>query len=176
MNLKNEVYFKDTTMVGINVHKILVDFREGKNTLLECFKDDPDLYNNYLEVWLILANAQQMLSKPGKKSQEEREECAKACEQFTKIFPMRFNRSLTRKMHVLSLILPKHIREKGLYYEFLCLEQAGERAHNRFNQGETVWATIRSEEKRFFKIIKHVKNQDKSDLTIFNSKKVLYHK
>ena len=47
---------------------------------------------------------------------------------------------------------------------------------NLIKQGETVWATIRSEEKRFFKIIKHVKNQDKSDLTIFNSKKVLYHK
>ena len=26
-----------------------------------------------------------------------------------------------------------------LYYQFLCLEQAGERAHNRFNQGETVY-------------------------------------
>ena len=29
---------------------------------------------------------------------------------------------------VLSLVLPKYIREKGMYYEFLCLEQAGERA------------------------------------------------
>ena len=75
-------------------------------------------------------------------------------------------------MHVLSLILPKHIRDKGLYYEFLCLEQAGERAHNRFNKEQTVWATIRSEEQRFFKIMKYVKNQDKSDLTIFNSKNI----
>ena len=65
-----------------------------------------------------------MLSKPGKKSMEEREKCAQACEEFTKIFPLKFDRPLTRKMHVLSLILPKHIREKGLYYEFLCLEQA----------------------------------------------------
>ena len=125
---------------------------------------------------MILANAQKLLSTPGKKTMEEREKCAQACEKFTKIFPLRFARSLTRKMHVLSFVLPKYIREKGMYYEFLCLEQAGERAHNIFNQGETVWATIRSEEKRFFKIIKHVKNQDKSDLTIFNSKKVLYHK
>ena len=39
-------------------------------------------------------------------------------------------------MHVFSLVLPKHIREKGLYYEFLCLEQAGERTHNRLNNGE----------------------------------------
>ena len=49
-------------------------------------------------------------------------------------------------------------------------------AHNRFNKGETVWATIRNEEQRYFKIMKYVKNQDKSDLTIFNSKKCLYYK
>ena len=41
---------------------------------------------------------------------------------------------------------------------------------------ETVLATIRSEENRYFKIMKYVKNQDKSDLTIFNTKKVKYYK
>ena len=56
------------------------------------------------------------------------------------------------------------------------MKEAGERAHNRFNKGETVWATIRSEENRYFKIMKYVKNQDKSDLTIFNTKKVKYYK
>ena len=56
-----------------------------------------------------------------------------SCEKFTKIFPLQFAHSFTRKMHVLSLVLPKYIREKGMYYEFLCLEQAGERAHNRLN-------------------------------------------
>ena len=45
-----------------------------------------------------------------------------------------------------------------------------------FNKGETVWATICSEESRYFKIMKYVKNQDKSDLTIFNTKKIKYYK
>ena len=96
---------------------------------------------------MILANAQKLLSKPGKKSMEEREECAQACEKFTKIFPLKFSRPLTRKMHVFSLVLPKHIREKGLYYEILCLEQAGEHTHNR-HFGDR-WTNI--------KVYRHVK-------------------
>ena len=71
-------------------------------------------------------------------------------------------------------MLPKHIREKGLYYEFLCLEQAGERAHNRLNQAEKIFANISNEEERFFKMIKFLKNQDKCDLTIFKSRKNLF--
>ena len=82
----------------------------------------------------------------------------------------------TRKMHVLSLVLPKYIREKGMYYEFLCLEQAGERAHNRLNTAEKIFATITNEEHRYFKMMKYVKNQDKCDKTIFNSKKSLLYK
>ena len=77
-------------------------------------------------------------------------------------------------MHIFSMVLPKHIREKGLYYEFLCLEQAGERALNRLNKAEPIFANIQNEGKRYFKIIKHVKNQDKCDLTVFQSKKTLF--
>ena len=66
--------------------------------------------------------------------------------------------------------------DKGLYYEFLCLEQAGEKAHARFNKGEVIWANIRSEEERFFKIMKYVKNADMCDMTIFNSAKTKYYK
>ena len=32
MKLKDEVYFKETTFVGNNVHKILEDFNQGKHT------------------------------------------------------------------------------------------------------------------------------------------------
>ena len=106
----------------------------------------------------------------------EREQTARACEKFTEVFPLKFKRPLTRKMHVFSAVLPKHIREKGLYYEFLCLEQAGEKAHARFNKGELIWSNIRSEEERFFKIMKYVKNADMCDMTIFNSAKTKYYK
>ena len=125
---------------------------------------------------MIIANAHTLLTKPGKKSMEEREKTAAACENFCKVFPLRFARPLTRKMHCFSFVLPKHIREKGLYYEFLCLEQAGERAHNRFNKGQTIFGNIQCAEQRYFKIMKYVKNEDKCDLTIFNSKKVLLYK
>ena len=64
----------------------------------------------------------------------------------------------------------------NLYYKFLCLELAWERAHNRFNKGQAIFANIQSGELRFFKIMKYVKNQDKCDMTVFNSKKVLLYK
>ena len=86
LELKDEAYFSDTTFVGNTVQKILVNFRNGENSLLDCFKNHPVLYNNYFEVWMILANAQKLLCIPGKKFMEEREKCAKACEEFTKIF------------------------------------------------------------------------------------------
>ena len=71
---------------------------------------------------------------------------------------------------VLSLVLPKYIREKGMYYEFLCSKQAGECAHNRLSNAEKIFANIANEEQRYFKMLKYVKNQDKCDKTIFNSK------
>ena len=37
-------------------------------------------------------------------------------------------------------------------------------------------ANIQSGEQRFFKIMKYVKNQDKCDMTVFNSKKKLLYK
>ena len=44
-----------------------------------------------------------------------------------------------------------------MYYEFLCLEQAGERTHNSLNNGEKIFANISNEEQRYFKMMKYVK-------------------
>ena len=74
-------------------------------------------------------------------------------------------------MHALSLVLPKHIREKGLYYEFLCLEQAGEQAHKKLNEAERTYASIHNPEERFFLMMKSIKNRDKCDLSIFTPTK-----
>ena len=38
----------------------------------------------------------------------------------------------------------------------------------------TIFANIQSGKQRFFKIMKYVKNQDKSDMTVFNRKKSCY--
>ena len=63
------------------------DFRSGKNTLLNCFIDYPDLYNKYLNVWLALTDCDTKLSTPGGRTNlKQREECAQACENFCKIF------------------------------------------------------------------------------------------
>ena len=96
---------------------------------------------------------------------------AKACELFCKIFPLKFKRNLTRKMHALSFVLPKHIRVKGLYYEFLCLEQAGEQAHKKLNEAERTYSSIHNPEDRFYLMLKSIKNRDKCDLTIFTPTK-----
>ena len=48
--------------------------------------------------------------------------------------------------------------------------------HNRFNKGQAIFANIQSGEQRYFKIMKYVKNEDKCDMTIFNSKRVLMYK
>ena len=41
---------------------------------------------------------------------------------------------------------------------------------------QAIFANIQSGEQRYFKIMKYVKNEDKCDMTIFNSKKVLMYK
>ena len=95
--------------------------------------------------------------------------CAVACEKFCKLFLMHFDRPLTRKMHSLSLVLPWHMRQKGLYYEFLCLEQAGERAHCRLNEAERVYSNVQPQENRYFLMMKYLKNRDRSDLSVVQS-------
>ena len=71
-------------------------FRKGNMELLECFKQSPDLYTKYEACWLSLTECDTLLSKPGKKSIAMREECAVACENFCKIFPVHFKRPLTK--------------------------------------------------------------------------------
>ena len=123
-------------------------------------------------MWLALTDCDTQLTKPGGRNNlEQRENCAKVCENFCKIFPVKFKRNLTRKMNSLSLILPKHIRDKGLYYEFLCLEQGGEQAHKKLNQAEQRYSSVHNPEERYYLMLKSFKNLDKCDLSIFLPRK-----
>lgn len=166
LKLTDEVYFKDTTLVGNTVHKIFKAFRKGNYELLECFNQFPDMHKKFEDCWLSLTDIDTHLTKPGKKTLAMREECAVACEKFCKIFPMHFDRPLRRKMHSLSLVLPWYVRQRGLYYEFLCLEQAGERAHCMLNEAERVYANVQPQENRYFLMVKYLKNRDRSDLSV----------
>ena len=65
-----------------------------------------------------------------------------------------------------SFVLPWHVRNKCRYYEFLCLEQAGERAHYRLNEAERIFANVQPKEKRYFLMMRYLKNRDRSDLTV----------
>ena len=67
------------------------------------------------------------------------EETAQLCEKFTKVFPILYpNESITRKMHVLSIVAPKQIRKFKCYYKMLKMEQMGEYLHCKLNQLGTV--------------------------------------
>ena len=84
-------------------------------------------------MWLALKDCDTQLSKPdGRTDFKKREYCAQACEKFCKIFPLNLKKNIKRKMNLFFL----HIRDKGLYYEFLCLEENGEQAHKKLNQAE----------------------------------------
>ena len=108
--------------------------------------------------------------KPGEKSLEEREAAAQSCEKFTKRFPVLFKRSMTRKMHVLSVVLPRDIRATGDYYKYLRLEQAGEKMHHILNELEIQYGNVKNQAYRFYLMIKEVENRMNCDFTIFQRK------
>ena len=75
----------------------------------------------------------------GKKttSDNEKEDAAMDCENFTKLFPIYFPElNITRKMHTLRFVMPKLIREDksdNFCYKLLKIEQAGEKLHHIWN-------------------------------------------
>ena len=58
------------------------------------------------------------------------------------------------------------MRNRGLYYEFLCLEKVGERAHCRLNEAERIFVNVQPQEKRYFLMMKYLKNKDRSDMSV----------
>ena len=171
LKMNEEAYFNKTCMVGNTAHKVLDNFRDNKNELLKCIKDDPELYNKHLEMWQILAKIEMLLSKPGEKSLERREEAAQACENYTKRFPVLFKRAMTRKMHVISCVLSRDIWENGDYYKYLKLEQAGERLHNVLNQLERQYASVMNIALRYFYMLKALADKQKSSTWMFETQK-----
>ena len=122
-------------------------------------------------MWNILSSCQHLLSRAGDKTQEEKEETAKACEKYTERFPMLFRRPLTRKMHVLPIVLPWFIRNRGDYYKYLKMEQDGESLHHQLNELEKQYGCVKNKAEMYYLIIKELENRRNSDKTIFNSKK-----
>ena len=85
--------------------------------------------------------------------------------QFTRqVFPLIFpSKNITRKMHVLSCVAPRQIREQASYYKMLKVEQKGEYIHCKFNELGRKFAPIKNKERRYFGIIREYENELYSD-------------
>ena len=95
------------------------------------------------------------LRKPTK---EEDEEMAKQCENFCKIFP---ERSLTRKMIELSLVMPTIIRRErpGMINKILRLEQEGEHIHAVINRLERNLTMTTNKSTRYWQVLREYENK-----------------
>lgn len=61
---------------------------------------------------------------------------------------------MTRKIHSLSVVFPKYIREQNIVYQMLKLEQEGERIHKELNQLEQSLGNIRNKPFRYYHLLK----------------------
>ena len=90
----------------------------------------------------------------------------------TKKYPVNFPfHNITRKMHVLSCVMPKFVRQ-GTVYKFLKIEQKAENLHCVFNNLERRFLYQKNKAKRYFLMLKEYKNMLKKDNTLFEKKKI----
>ena len=112
-------------------------------------------------LWKNISEVDKMISlrKPTK---EENEEMAKQCENFCKIFPVMFpERSLTRKMIELSLVMPTIIRRErpGMINKILRLEQEGEHIHAVINRLERNLTMTLNKSTRYWQVLREYENK-----------------
>ena len=107
-------------------------------------------------VWKILSEARKAISTPNA-NREQIEDAAIKCEKFTAAFPMLFpQHNITRKMHALSIVLPRQIRKDGIFYKILKIEQMGESLHQKLNTLETRYANVWPKSKRYFLMVEEL--------------------
>ena len=88
----------------------------------------------------------------------------------TKTYPVNFPfHYITRKMHVLSCVMPKFVRQ-GTTYKFLKIEQKAENLHCVFNNIERRFLYQKNKAKRYFLMLKEYENMLKKDNTLFEKK------
>ena len=138
LKVSGEVYFGKDNFVGNTMHKIYANFNKGETVLIDCLKEvDDENFNKLKILWEIISSNHKYFSSPYT-TVEETNKATETTEKFTKKFPIFFpNKSITRKMHLLSFVIPKIIREDtsnhNICFKFLKVEQAGERFHNVWN-------------------------------------------
>ena len=65
LKMKETAYFKDETMTGNTAQLVFNDFRSGQNTLLECFRDHPQIHQKFLGLFIRLTNMDTLLCTSG---------------------------------------------------------------------------------------------------------------
>ena len=152
------------------VDNLYKDVDAGKFTFLEALKDKPEIYRKHVEQWKILANINKIISKKNS-SKEELEDGAKHCELFCEKYPVNFPfHNITRKMHVLSCVMPKFVRQ-GIFYKFLKIEQKAENLHCVFNNLERRFLYQKNKAKKYFLMLKEYENMLKKIILCLKRKK-----
>ena len=109
----------------------------------------------------ILTDVDEIISNRNP-SPEDLEFGASQSEKFCAVYPINFpSESITRKMHVLSFVIPRHIRS-GSAYRYLKIEQKGENLHCELNKLERELLSIKNVPSRYLMMIKKVENKLKA--------------
>ena len=101
-------------------------------------------------------------------TEEQSEWGARMCEDFPILFP---DTMMTPKMHILSCVLPKQIREQGLVHIMLKVEQEGERLNKQLNELEVGLVHIKDKPKKYFQLIRDYENKIFTDKSLFQTNK-----
>ena len=142
-------------MNGNRLHNGYVSIRKGDYTLTSCLEGNAELREKVNQLWDIISAVDEFFSL-GKPTAEENEAGAIMCEQWCKVFPVLFpQKSLTRKMVEMSLVMPKFIRDEkpGFLNKILRLEQEGERQHAEMNTLEEKYKQTMQKGVRYWQML-----------------------
>ena len=126
----------------------------GTFKFLDCYNDRPHMKRRHMEIFTIIAKCRQRFSKKFA-SAKFHQKTAEICKSYTKRFPILFPEySITRKMHVLSIVAPKQIREQKIVHKILKLVERGENLHCKMNKLERQYTNITNKADRMFYMMK----------------------
>ena len=172
--MNRENYFGGDAMTGNRLHKGYKNALENKFDFLTCFKEYPTIHEKFKKLWTNVPKIYQFLSLESP-SEKKIEEGALECEKVTELFPVEFpSKNITRKLFVLSFVLPKMIRKQKIANKILRVEQEGEHLHQLFNSLENKYKSVSGREERFWFILTEYENKLYITDSLFQVKKMKF--
>ena len=158
--------FAGEAMTWVAVGHVLRDAHDDKFTFLESIKDHEEVYEKHKKVFKILGGIHHVVTRV-KPTKEQLAHGASLCKDLGHIFPINFPlETITRKQHVIIVVLPKFILE-GSCYKFSKIEQMSENLHCQFNDLERTFACYKNKSLRYFHCLRKFTNVRKTDLSKF---------